>query len=289
MAAKLEQISLKEDESFFIGVFQDNLETSTWHYHNNYEISFITEGTGKRIVADSIEEFQPGDLVFIGSNLPHVWIAEKEQKVLTDRTLEMVFLQFSTNMLSPQLLALPEFRQVKKAFELSDRGIQIVGQTLNEVSEIMLQLPFLKSFDRMNYFFRMMNIIGESETNISLASEEYMRKRFTTGNRRIGLLHNYLMNHYREEIDLKKLAELVNMAEGSLCRFFKMNVGTSIFEYLNRIKVDFACKLLMDPETGIFDVCLDSGFNNLSHFNRQFRKNTGVTPSEYRKRFKGLV
>jgi AraC-like DNA-binding protein len=289
MSARYEKLNLKEDESFFIGIFQDNLEKSTWHYHNNFEISFITEGTGKRIVADSMEEFQPGDLVFLGSNLPHVWIADKEQKLLSDRTLEMVFLQFSSNIFFPQLLDLPEFRNIKKALELSERGIQIVGQTLNEVSEIMLQLPYLKSFDRMNYFFRLMNIIGESNSNIRLASEEYMRKRFTTGNGRIALLHDYLMHHYREDIDLGKLAELVHMAEGSLCRFFKMHVGSSIFEYLNKIKVEFACKLLMDPEIGIFDVCLDSGFNNISHFNKQFRKNTGVTPSEYRKKYKWLV
>ncbi|MEI7828750.1 MAG: AraC family transcriptional regulator [Prolixibacteraceae bacterium] len=289
MAAKYEELILHEEESFFIGIFQDNLEKSSWHYHNNYEISFITEGTGRRIVADSMEEFQPGDLVFLGSNLPHVWVAEKESQVMTDRTLEMVFLQFSANILFPQLLALPEFKNIKRALELSERGIQIVDRTLNEVSELMLQLPYLKSFDRMNYFFKLMDIIGKSDSNIPLASEEYMRKRFTTGNRRIAQLHDYLMNHYREEIDLEKLADLVHMAEGSLCRFFKQNVGTSIFEYLNRIKVDFACKLLMDPEIGVFDVCLDSGFNNLSHFNKQFRKNTGVTPTEYRKRFKGLV
>ncbi|HEY5511791.1 MAG TPA: AraC family transcriptional regulator [Prolixibacteraceae bacterium] len=289
MSAKYEQIVLREDESFFIGIFQDNLEKSTWHYHNNYEISFITEGTGKRIVADSIEEFQPGDLVFIGSNLPHVWIAEKEHSLLSERTLEMVFLQFSANIFFPHMLALPEFKNVRRALEFSERGIQIVGQTLNEVSEIMLQLPYLKGFDRMNNFFRLMDIIGKSGSNISLASEEYMRKRFTTGNRRIAMLHDYLMNHYREEIDLKKLADLVSMAEGSLCRFFRMNMGTSIFEYLNGIKVDFACKLLMDPDMAIMDVCYDSGFNNLSHFNKQFRKNTGVTPTEYRKRFKGLL
>jgi AraC-like DNA-binding protein len=288
MSAKYEQISLSENQSFSIGIFQDNLEKSTWHYHNNFEIGFITEGTGKRIVADSMEEFQPGDLVFIGRNLPHVWIAEKEQRLLSGRTLEMVFLQFSNNILFPQLLALPEFTHVKKAIDLSERGIQIVGQTLNEVSEIMLQLPYLNNFDRMNNFFRLMDIIGKSDSNIPLASEEFMRRRFTTGNRRIALLHDYLMNHYREEIDLKRLAELVHMAEGSLCRFFKMNVGTSIFEYLNQIKVEFACKLLMDPDLGILDVCLDSGFNNLSHFNKQFRKNTGVTPSEYRKQYKGL-
>jgi AraC-like DNA-binding protein len=289
MPARFERILLKDDESFSIGIFQDNLEKSTWHYHNNFEISFITEGSGKRIVADSIEEFQPGDLVFIGSSIPHVWIADKEQRVISGRTLEMVYLQFSSNIFFPQLLALPEFKNVKRAIEMSERGIQVVGQTLNEVSEIMLQLPYLTGFDRINYFFRLIDIIGKSDTNISLASDDFMRKQFKPANRRIGLIHDYLMNHYREEIDLKQLAELVHMAEGSLCRFFKMNVGISVFEYLNRIKVEFACKLLMDPEMGIVDVCLDSGFNNLSHFNKQFRKNIGLTPSEYRKRFKGLV
>jgi len=288
MSALFEKIIVKEGESFFIGIFQDNLEKSTWHYHNNFEISFITEGSGKRIVGDSIEEFQPGDLAFIGPNLPHVWIADKESRIPSNRTLEMVFLQFTSNVLSPQLLTLPEFSQVKKALDLSERGIQIVGQTLNEVSEIMLQLPYLKSFERMFHFFMMMDIIGKSETNVQLASKEYLKIRFTTGNKRIAAIHEYLMNNYREEVDLKRLAALVNMAEGSLCRFFKMNMGITVFEYLNKIKTEFACKLLMDPDLSIMEACLDSGFNNISHFNKQFKKITGVPPSEYRKRFKGL-
>jgi len=288
MPALFEKIIVKEGESFFIGIFQDNLEKSTWHYHNNFEISFITEGSGKRIVGDSIEEFQPGDLVFIGRNLPHVWIADKESRIPTNRTLEMVFLQFTLNVLSPQLLILPEFCHVKRALDLSERGIQIIGDTLNEVSEIMLQLPYLKGFERMLHFFMMMDIIGESETNVPLASKEYLTSRFTTGNKRIEVIHNYLMNNYREDVNLKNLAALVNMAEGSLCRFFKMNMGITLFEYLNKIKTDFACKLLMNKDLGILDVCLDSGFNNISHFNKQFKKITGVPPSEYRKQFKGL-
>ena len=289
MAALLERISVKEDESFFIGIFQDNLEKSTWHYHNNYEISFITEGSGKRIVADSIEEFQPGDLVFIGRNLPHVWIADKEARTPSNRTLEMVFLQFTSEVLCPQLLKLPEFRYVSKALSYSERGIHIVGETLNEVSAIMLQLPYLKSFDRMLHFFRMMDLIGRSETNIQLASKEYLKVRFTTGNKRIATIHEYLMNHYRDQVDLKQLAELISMAEGSLCRFFKSQMGITLFEYLNRIKVEFACKLLMDNDLSILEVCLDSGFNNLSHFNRQFKKTMDIPPSEYRKRLRGVI
>ncbi len=288
MPALFEKIIVKEGESFFIGIFQDNLEKSTWHYHNNFEISFITEGSGKRIVGDSIEEFQPGDLVFIGRNLPHVWIADKESIIPTNRTLEMVFLQFTLNVLSPQLLILPEFCHVKRALDLSERGIQIIGDTLNEVSEIMLQLPYLTGFERMLHFFMMMDIIGKSETNVPLASKEYLTSRFTTGNKRIEVIHNYLMNNYLEDVNLKNLAALVNMAEGSLCRFFKMNMGITLFEYLNKIKTDFACKLLMNKDLGILDICLDSGFNNISHFNKQFKKITGVPPSEYRKRFKAL-
>jgi len=289
MPALFEKISLKENESFFCGIFQDNLEKSTWHYHNNFEISFITEGSGKRIVGDSIEEFQPGDLVFIGRNLPHVWIAEKETGIFSKRTLEMVFLQFTMIVLPPQLLTLPEFSNVKKAMNMSERGIQIVGHTLNEVSEIMLQLPYLIGFDRMLHFFKMMDIIGKSKTNIQLAGKQYLKMRFTTGNKRIATIHDYLMNNYHKDVDLRKLAELVNMAEGSLCRFFKLNMGITIFEYLNQLKTEFACKLLMDPDLSILDVCLDSGFNNVSHFNKQFKKATGVPPSEYRKRFKELL
>lgn len=288
MSAHLEQTLLNHDESFFIGIFQDNLEKSTWHYHNNYEISFITEGSGKRIVADSIEEFQPGDLVFIGRNLPHVWIADKETRTPSNRTLEMVFLQFTSEVLSSQILALPEFKYVANALALSERGIQVVDQTLNEVSALMLQMPYLKGFERMLHFFMMMDIIGKSDSNIQLASKEYIKSRFKTGNKRIATIHEYLMSNYREEVDLKKLADIVSMAEGSLCRFFKQNMGLTIFEYLNKIKVEFACKLLMDNDLSIFEVCLDSGFNNISHFNKQFRKSTGLPPSEYRKRFKGL-
>lgn len=285
MTAQLEKISVNANESFSIGIFQDNLEKSTWHYHNNYEISFITEGTGKRIVADSIEEFQPGDLVFIGHNLPHVWIADKEIPTPSNRTLEMVYLQFAPDILGPHFLKLPEFKFVMDALLLSERGIQIIGQTLNEVSEIMLQLPYLKSFERMLGFFKLMDIIGKSQTNIPLASKEYLKMRFTTNNKRLAIIHDYLMKHYREEINLGKLSALVNIAEGSLCRFFKMNMGMTVFEYLNKIKIEFACNLLMDLDLDILNVCLDSGFNNLSHFNKQFRKIKGLSPSEYRKRF----
>ena len=285
MSALFEKTIIKDNASFSIGIFQDNIEKCTWHYHNYYEISFITEGFGKRIVADSIEEFQPGDLVFIGRNIPHVWIANKELLSPSKRSLEMVFLQVPIDMFKPELLSIPELKHVANALKQSERGIRITGDTLNQVSNIMLQLPYLDDFERFLQFFRLMDMIGQSHDLVPLASVNYKNIHFETKNKRILTIHEYLMKNYRENIDLKQIASLVNMAEGSLCRFFKSIVGITIFEYLNKIKIEFACKLLMDKDLSVLDVAIDSGFNNLSHFNKQFKLITGVPPKDYRSRF----
>ncbi|MBN2522255.1 MAG: helix-turn-helix domain-containing protein [Bacteroidales bacterium] len=289
MTEILEQIKMKPDESFFIGVFQDTIDKSIWHYHQEYELSFITEGTGKRIVGDSIEEFYPGDLIFIGPRLPHVWIPENpEINFSSGRTLESVYMLFNETIVPPPLISLPEFTQVRKAMLLSERGIKITGDTLMEVSEIMLQLPYLDKFTRLINFYRIMKIIGGSNSLEMLASEDYMKTRFESKNERIIKIHEYLMKNYREDIDLNSIAGLVNMAPGSVCRFFKTLTGTTIFEYVNKIKTDYACKMLMNTDLHITDISYDCGFNNLSHFNKQFKNHCGKTPTEFRKQFEKL-
>ncbi len=273
----------KISSSVAIDIYQDDRDKNAFHYHDHYEISFITKGAGKRIVADSILNFHPGDMVFIGRKLPHVWLSDREYQFVPDRSLEMISLQFTLDVLPPGMLSLPEFSGIKKALELAERGIQITGNTLNEASGIMLQMPYLDSFERMLQFLRLLNVIGSSADYISLASDEYVKKRIDNHNKRISMIHQYLLANYRKEINLIELADLVNMAEGSLCRFFREKAGCTPFEYLNRIKTDLACKLLMNNDMSITEVAMESGFNNLSHFNKQFRKNTGTTPRDYRR------
>lgn len=289
MSSQLFQSNSKTDSSFFIGIFQDTLEKSTWHYHNGFEINFILEGVGKRIIGDSIESFFPGDMIFIGQNMPHVWLADKHMESPSGRYLETAYLQFDMTVLPDKLLSLPEFKSVSKALRLAERGMKINDQTLNEVSELMLEMPYMEKFQQMMHFYKILDIIGRSTTIELLVSEEYARKRFTTGNRRIATIHEHMMIHYREKIDLDEMADLVSMAKGSLCRFFKSQMGMTIFEYLNQIKIELSCNLLRNPDLSILDVAFDSGFNNLSHFNKQFKKVTGQTPSEYRKQLKAYI
>ncbi len=279
----LEQIKTDPDQSFFIGIFQDHIDTSRWHYHQESELSFITEGSGKRIVGDSVEEFHPGDLIFIGPRIPHVWFSEESfKRQHSGRTLESVYLLFNQDILPAGLTALPEFRNVKRALTLSERGIRIAGDTLNQVSRIMLQLPYLPELKRLTYFYEILDLIGTSTSFAYLAGEKYIRSRFATPNHRVRNIHEHLMKNYREEISLEEIAEIVHMAPASACRFFKSSTGMTIFEYLNKVKIDYSCQLLLNTDQNIVDISYDCGFNNLSHFNKQFRKLIGKTPSEFR-------
>lgn len=280
----LGQIRMNPDESFFIGIFQDHIDQSTWHYHQAYELSFITEGSGKRIVGDSVEEFHPGDLIFIGPRIPHVWFSgEPYPKPHSGRTLESVYLLFSNEILPRELTALPEFTRVKRAIKLSERGIRITGDTLNQVSHLMLQMPYLPGIKRLMYFYEIMDIIGNSSSFRYLASAEYARTKFETTNSRVNRIHEYLMKNYREEINLDQIAELVHLAPASVCRFFKSSTGMTLFEYLNKIKIDYSCRLLLNTDLNVVDISYDCGFNNLSHFNKQFRKFIHQTPTQYRR------
>lgn len=283
MKELLEQIKHDPEASFFIGTFQDHIEKSIWHYHQEYELSFITEGSGKRIVGDSNESFNPGDLIFIGPRIPHVWIPHDYHLMQhSGRTLESVYLLFNPAILPPGLLILPEFSSVKKALKLSQRGIRIEGNSLNQVSERMLQLPYLDYLKRLTYFYEIMDIIGRSKTFSYLASESYLSGKFRSNNNRISLIHEHLMKNYHEKVNLHEISELTHMAEGSICRLFKSETGLTIFEYLNKMKVDLSIQMLLHTDLCIEEISYDSGFNNLSHYNRQFKKITGMTPTGYR-------
>lgn len=284
MKESLEEIKLNPQQSFFIGIFQDHIDKTRWHYHQEFELSFITEGSGKRIVGDSIEEFHPGDLIFIGPRIPHVWLSDESHiRQHSGRTLESVYLLFNQEILPQGLTTLPEFTQVRKAVQLSERGIRITGDTLNEVSRIMLQLPYMNPIKRLMFFYEIMDLIGKSNSFSYLASSDYVKTKFETTNTRINRIHEFLMKNYRNEIDLEEVADAVHMAPASVCRFFKSSTGLTVFEYLNKIKIDYSCRMLLNTDQNIVDISYDCGFNNLSHFNKQFKKFIGKTPTEFRK------
>ena len=207
MKGLMEDIKLNPNESFYIGIFQDHIDQSRWHYHQEFELSFITEGSGRRIVGDSVEEFHPGDLIFIGPRIPHVWFSETPMlNQHSGRTLESVYLLFNHDLLPADLTSLPEFIHVNRAMQLAERGIRITGDTLNQVSRIMLQLPYLSGLKRLMLFYEIMDIIGNSSSFHFLASQNSVRSKFEAASKRVKGIHEFLMKNYREEINLDQIA-----------------------------------------------------------------------------------
>ena len=252
MKELLEQIKLNPKQSFFIGVFQDHIDQSRWHYHQEFELSFITEGSGRRIVGDSVETFYPGDLIFIGPRIPHVWFSDSpSMKQHSGRTLESVYLLFNHQILPEEITRLPEFSDVNRAIQYSERGLRITGNTLNQVSRIMLQLPYLSNIKRLMLFYEIMDMIGRSDSFSYLASAEYVKTRYHPVNSRVKRIHEYMMKNYREEVTLKEIADLVHMAPASASRFFKSATGLTVFEYLNKIKIDLARQLLLNTDMSV--------------------------------------
>ena len=275
---------MNSSSSIQSGVFQQSFDKREWHYHDSYELIMISEGTGQRIVGDTMEEFKPGDLVFLGRRLPHLWISDPIKiDPGSDKCVESIFVQFEESFLDMKMIALSEFELVRKAIERSARGIVILGKSRDRISELMMQVPYLNGFEQILNTLSILNEIGKTDEFIYLTSEKYPMAVKLHGSERIRVIRNYFMQNYQQQIDLNNIAQLVNMQPASLCRFFKGETGQTLTEYINRMRIDLASKMLMNKTLKIEEIAFECGFNTISYFNRQFKKITGTTPLLYQK------
>jgi AraC-like DNA-binding protein len=246
-----------------------------WHYHPEYELTYILKGTGYRVVGNSHAHFSEGDLVLLGRNLPHTWCGK-----LDDGTpSEALVIQFSKEFIAP-FLKLHESQSIQKLLELSKRGLCFESDQL-----LADQLHTLTNTAGLERILSLLSILNELSNGISrpLTTENYhgiMTKQFET---RVNKVCAHLQNHFQEQISLKRVADLVFMSESNFCKFFKKATGTTFSDYLNDLRITEACHLLLSTEDTVGKIAHDSGFESLSYFNRVFLKKKKLTPSVFRK------
>lgn len=276
MKAILEDIpSKKGTASFYVS---RNIVPSfefKWHYHPEYELTYIVRGTGYRIVGNSHEQFLSGDLVLLGSNLPHTWWGKLDD----NHSSEAVVIQFSKEFIEP-FLSLNECQTVKKLLEKSSRGLKI------EADEYLLgkitKLVEAKDFQSILQLLTILNELADKPSSI-LCAESYHNVISKKIESRINKICSYLQNHYQESISLKEVADIVHMSESNFCKFFRKSTSTTFSDYLNDLRITEACHLLLytdDPINKVADSC---GFESLSYFNRVFLRKKQMTPSQFRK------
>ena len=257
------------------------------HYHPEFELTLIVKSFGQRRIGDSIENFNEGDLVLVGNNLPHVW---KNDDIFFKKNTEMkaqaICVKFLPDFGGSDFLEKPEMAAIKTVLsEKAPMGIKLHGNLRKKVEEIMLELPELDETERFIQLLQILNLISKSTEYKLLASLSYQNENHKNTHR-INIILDYIMEHYDEDLNLEKIAALINMNKNAFCRFFKKGTKKSLFTVINEVRIGKACQHLTETEMNVLQTCYACGFNNISNFNKVFKKVTGTSPTAYRKKMK---
>lgn len=286
MKAVLEKIEPAFGSSFTIRRF-DDMEACNrphWHFHPEYEIVYISNGHGKRHIGDHISYYEDGDLIFLGPNLPHFGFAEE----LFEEHVEIV-VQMKEDFLGQDFLGKPEMEAISRLFERSRKGISFGGELKQEVGRRLQSMMQLGGFERMLELLAILQLMARSTEYIPLNANGFALEVNAQDQRRIEAVYAYVESGFQEEINLDEAASRVSMTVPAFCRYFKKLTRKTFSQFVNEFRIAHACRLLGDDSLTIAAVSFDSGFNNLSHFNRQFKNITGISPRDYRKGLKKVV
>jgi AraC-like DNA-binding protein len=277
MRAKLEQLPENALEHSFL-CYEVNAPTFDfyWHYHPEYELTFILKGEGKRLVGDTYEVFKAGDTVLLPPLLPHTWISDKPQK---GNCLAIVIKFSQTSM--EQLCQLPELASFKKLLTTAARGLQFTSPKLKEVVPLLKLLLQGDALTKLTSLLQVLHTITQA-TAVPIASVLCKPLKGNENQQRLNTIFRYVEKEFRSTISLKKAASLIHLSESAFCKYFKRASGKTFSDYTNDIRIANACELLIETDKPINEIALQSGFESLSYFNRVFLAKKKQRPREYR-------
>ncbi|WP_072995384.1 AraC family transcriptional regulator [Pseudozobellia thermophila] len=276
----LDRASAKHS-SFTVSMNQSPYFLKVWHHHPELELVVIRKSTGTRFIGDSIEKFEEGEVVLIGRNLPHMWLND-ECYFEKNSTLvaEAVVIYFSENFLGDGFLRAPEMRSIANLFERARRGIKFIGLPPKLIDDLE-NLNGLHGFDKTMGFVNVLNKLSKHSRYRFLSSAGFVDSFKEAENENLDRIYAYIFKNFNTPIRSRDVADVANMNASAFSRFFKRIHQKTFTRYLNEIRIGYACKLLMENKNTVTSVCFESGFNNISNFNRQFKSIVGMSPSDY--------
>jgi AraC-like DNA-binding protein/quercetin dioxygenase-like cupin family protein len=286
MKAVLEKIEPVFGSSFTLRQFDEAHDCNRphWHFHPEYEIVYISNGRGKRHIGDHISYFEDGDLIFLGPNLPHFGFTEE----VFEEHMEIV-VQMKEDFLGNEFLKKPEMGAIQQLFERSRQGLSFNGQLKQDIGKRLQGMLRQNGFDRLIELLGILQDMAQSTEYEMLNASGFALEVNAQDQDRMEAVYKYVQENFQEEVSLEKAARLVSMTVPAFCRYFKKLTRKTFSQFVNEFRIAHACRLLGDESQTIASVSFDSGFNNLSHFNRQFKQITGLNPRDYRKSLRKVV
>jgi AraC-like DNA-binding protein len=255
-----------------------------WHYHPEYELVLVLKSSGEKIVGDHISSFTDGDLTFMGPFLPHVYHNSKiYYEENSNLTAEAIVIHFTKDFLGNHFFNIPEMETIASFLEDSVMGFSITGNTRQLIARKMNDMLEMPGPLRIIELLIILHILAETKEKESLASPGFIQNFKTSGSEQITKVCDFIMKNFTSDLTLDQVARIANMSPNAFCNFFKRRTRKTFINFLNEVRIGYACKLLSSEQLNITEVCYTSGFQNLSNFNRQFKRIVNKTPHQYRK------
>jgi AraC-like DNA-binding protein len=281
MEPDLEVVQIRRDESFKAWSHGYPFHTVRWHFHPEYELHHVVATRGRYFVGDFIGEFEPGNLVLTGPNLPHNWVSELPEGVVVPLRCRIV--QFSEDFIGKAMALLPELASLGHVLEQSRHGALFPAATTAVVASALEELVDAQGVRRIELFMAIAGALSRASGVRTLASSSYIPD--PSGYMSIGInkVLSHIACHLTEQFNEADLADIAGQSPSAFSRSFRKHTGMALVQYVNRLRINLACQLLMsDDAMPITEICYAVGFNNLSNFNRQFLAQKGMPPSRFR-------
>jgi len=280
MKAKLEDIpSVKGASSFHAYRFQVPFFEFKWHYHPEYELTLIENGKGTRMVGDHHENFESGDLVFIGPDLPHTWMSDLNMK----GNCKVVVIQFTKEFIQ-RFIGLEEVTQINRFLSNSKKGLSMNTNNNHDVKNLIKALPSKKGIEKISLFLTMLHQLSNLETT-SLASSYYQPLKGAVNEKRINTVCQYIQKHATDSLTIHQAASIIHLTPSAFCKFFKRMTGKTFSDYVNDVRIANVCTDLLATDKQVSTIAFENGFETITYFNRIFLKKKGMKPSNYRKNY----
>ncbi|RKD90649.1 AraC family transcriptional regulator [Mangrovibacterium diazotrophicum] len=255
------------------------------HFHPEFEINFIQNAAGaKRVVGDHISKIGDRELVLVGPNLYHGW--ENSQNSMSE-TMHEITIQFPPDLFSESYLNKNILKPVQELLKHAYRGVSFSEDTIKVVESKLLSLSSKRGFDSFLEFQSILYDLAVSRGQKTLTNISFSTKDSFANSEKIKKVYNYIQANYSKKIKVEEVAELVDLSVVSFSRLIKQRTGKTFVDFVNELRLGYATRLLIESNKTVTEICYECGFNNISNFNRIFKKSQGRTPSEFRESYSG--
>jgi len=256
-----------------------------WHYHPEVELIHFKKGEGTQFIGDSVSRFKDGDVVLVGTNLPHYWRFDDVYFDEGKAAADICVAHFHETFWGDQFLLLPENKNIKLVLDKARRGIQVTGSAKEKLAGLLEQMQTANGTVRIMLLMQALIEIGNNNQLTTLASVGFKPSLAAAENDRLNAIYEYSTKNFKYPITLEDIAEVANMSPHSFCRYFKSRTRKTYSQFLIDLRVGHACKLLIENNRSLKQLYFECGFNNSTSFHKYFKIVTGKSPLAYQKEF----